>query len=69
MGYCITSFATRHDARRATKRCAKVFYDRGPPDSSNTGLPPATAMVNFTTETSLLMPLPNRKTRPTFELR
>ncbi len=41
-------FATRQDARRATMRYIEVFYNRWRPHSNNQGLPPATAMANFT---------------------
>ena len=43
------SFATRQDARRATMRYIEVFYNRWRPHTNNEGLPPATAMANFTT--------------------
>ena len=48
------SFATRQDARRATMRYIEVFYNRWRPHSNNNGLPPATAMANFTSENQLL---------------
>jgi putative transposase len=43
------SFSTRQDARRATMRYIEVFYNRWRPHTHNEGLPPATAMANFTT--------------------
>ncbi len=48
-------FTSRQDARRATMRYIEVFYNRWRPHSNNDGLPPATAMANFTTESQ---PLP-----------
>ncbi|GAC1453583.1 MAG: hypothetical protein PVSMB10_11220 [Pseudarthrobacter sp.] len=49
------SFTTRQDARRATMRYIEVFYNRWRPHTNNEGLPPATAMANFTRENQ---PLP-----------
>ncbi|WP_109750990.1 integrase core domain-containing protein [Mycolicibacterium fortuitum] len=49
------SFTTRQDARRATMRYIEVFYNRWRPHTNNEGLPPATAMANFTTRNQ---PLP-----------
>ena len=44
------SFDTRQEARRATMRYIEVFYNRWRPHTHNDGLPPATAMANFTTQ-------------------
>lgn len=49
------NFTTRQDARRATMRYIEVFYNRWRPHTHNNGLPPATAMANFTTKNQ---PLP-----------
>jgi putative transposase len=43
------NFVTRQDARRATVRYIEVFYNRWRPHTNNEGLPPATAIANFTT--------------------
>ncbi|MET4001708.1 hypothetical protein ABIB48_000406 [Arthrobacter sp. UYCu511] len=44
------SFDTRQEARRTTMRYIEVFYNRWRPHTHNDGLPPATAMANFTTQ-------------------
>ncbi|ADX72000.1 transposase [Pseudarthrobacter phenanthrenivorans Sphe3] len=48
------SFTTRQDARLATMRYIEVFYNRWRPHTNNEGLPPATAMANFTTRNQQL---------------
>jgi hypothetical protein len=42
-------------------RYIEVFYNRWRPYTNNEGLPPATAMANFTTETRRFPLLPNQK--------
>ncbi|MFB9164917.1 IS3 family transposase [Arthrobacter psychrochitiniphilus] len=44
------SFETRREDERATMRYIEVFYNRWRPYTHNDGLPPATAMTNFTTQ-------------------
>ncbi|MDJ0315262.1 IS3 family transposase [Arthrobacter sp. H35-D1] len=44
------SFDTRQAARQATMHYIEAFYNRWRPHSHNDGLPPATAMANFTTQ-------------------